>query len=374
MTSKKRTITAACLSAWLMTVLFLWAPDTSACVICVPYPKSTHADQLLESEIIVAARENPDKPYSFRSVEILKGSIADASSDIDVFLNTITRKKLDLNSRHVVILSRLNSQSQWQWLSYANEEYQAFIKQVLDLGAGWQSTEGKTSRISFFSGHLTHNNRKIREQSYLEVGRASYDRIKSAAESVPREQIRLFLSDWRLVEWHSLYILMLGQSRHPEDIAYIKDHFNRSARFQSRTNLSAWATAFAETHPDTGIDTIEELYFANGSRDEKELIQVLTALSVLGTETGEDDHSRADILRHQIVNSYATLLENYPGMAGWVAKDLTIWKRKALVSRLSEIIENKLLTEPASIFSVKFYLSQAPRFSPFRGDISHSES
>jgi hypothetical protein len=356
-------VRAAWLVAWMTGVTMLWTSAVEACVVCVPYPKTTHADLLINSEAVVTARENPAKPYSFRTVEILRGTIDDAA--IDVFLDSLTRRKLNLNAQHVVVLVRANAKAEWKRVSYANKEYQAFIRTILKYADSWQGTAGGRKRVEFFSEHLTHLDQTIREQAYLEVGRAPYSWIKAVADTVPRGQIRAFLADWRLIEWHSLYILMLGQSQHPDDRAYLKDRFHSAVRYHTTTNLSAWATAFVETDPMTGIDVIESVYFGNADRADDELTEVLKALSVLGSEGGGGGQSRLVDLRHRIAESYATLLDRHPHMAGWVAKDLTIWQRKALVERLAEVVENKLLPDPSSVFSVKYYLSQASRFLPF---------
>ena len=356
-------VRGAWLAAWMTGVMMLVPSAVEACVICVPYPKTTHADLLINSETVVTARENPDKPYTFRTVEILRGAIDDPA--IDVLLDSATRRKLNLNTQHVVVLARKNGKAEWKRVSYANREYQTFIRTILQYADSWQTTAGYKRRVEFFSGHLTHPDQTIREQAYLEIGRAPYSWIKAVAGTVPRRQIRAFLADWRLMEWHSLYILMLGQSQHPDDRAYLQDRFHSAARYHNTTNLSAWATAFVETHPETGIDEIENLYFGNADRADDELEEVLKALSVLGSEGDAGGQPRLVDLRHRIAKSYATLLDRHPHMAGWVAKDLTIWQRKALVERLAEAVESKLVYDPSSVFSVKYYLSQASRFTPF---------
>ena len=95
-------------TAWLLVLVtaavMFWAPVAKACVICVPYPKTTHADLLVAGETVVAARENPDKPFSYRVVETLKRT-RDAA-DIDLFLNSTARRKLSLNTQDVVVLAR----------------------------------------------------------------------------------------------------------------------------------------------------------------------------------------------------------------------------------------------------------------------------
>ena len=357
----RHTVKLVRLLVWLTFATMLWVSVAQACVICVPYPETTHADHLIDSEVVVAARENPDKPFSFRVVDVLKGELD--NTDINLFLNTSARRKLAVNAKHVVILVRADSDAEWRQVSYATTEYQAIVRTILSYAAEWQEPNGNEKRGEFFSGYLLDPNRSIREQAYLEVGRLPYAQIKAASGIVPREQIRSFLADVRLVEWHSLYILMLGQSRYPDDRTYIKRHLEVAAKYHSETNLSAWVTAYVESNPDIAIDFIESTYFRDPDRTVAELTGVLEAMFVLASVDGGVQSQPAGF-RYRLVESYEVLLDFHPDMAGGVVKNLTIWQRSALVDRLKEILEQKLISEPASEFATKYYLSRADHFLP----------
>ena len=330
-------------------------------MICFPYPKTTLADKLLQSKTVVMARERADKPYSFYTVEVLKGAID--GSDINSFIDSTARRMLKQHSDDVVVFRQQYLAPGWLYTAYADAEYQGFIRAVLEQSSSWQKFIGDRNRIDFFAERLNHNNRLIREQAYLEVGRAPYASIKRIADTIPRQQIREFLNEWRFVEWHSLYILMLGQSRHPDDIVYIRNKIESAAAHGIKTNLSAWVTAFIETNPETGIEEIENLYFSNKNRTTDELQEVCKGLSVLGSEVDFRIAPELVNRRRRIVNSYGSLLDNHPLMAGSVAKDLTIWKTQALVDQLSNILKNKPDLGPDSKMVISYYLSIAPRFN-----------
>jgi hypothetical protein len=204
-------------------VVLSWAYFTAvagACQICAPYPKTTLADRLLQSKTLVMARERNDKAYTFYPVDILKGSID--ADDFNAFIDATSRRMLLQQPKDVVVLRREDIESDWQYVAYADLDYQKFIRSILGQSAQWLKVRGDRDRIDFFAERLNHADQKIREQAYLEVGRAPYASIKRIAGTVPRQQIRGFLDQWRLIEWHSLYILMLGQSRHPDDRSYIR--------------------------------------------------------------------------------------------------------------------------------------------------------
>jgi hypothetical protein len=338
----------------------IYAPVINACMICVPFPKTTLADVLNERESIVFAREKIGKAYFFYAVEILKGAID--GDEFKAFIYSIDRRKLSKNLKDIAVFAKKGSGDDWQYIAYADREYQTFVREIILQADSWQKFKGSSRRIDFFAERLTSSNLRIREQAYLEVGRAPYSSIKRIAGSIPRRQIREFLANRRLVEWHSLYILMLGQSRYPDDRAYIRNKLENYARYQFTHNLSAWVAAFVESQPDSGVEEIEKLYFSTRDRTQDELEEVMKGFSVLGSEGGIPFKPEIVDRRRRIVKSYATLLDNYPIMAGLVAKDLATWKTRALVPQLSSIKNGEPILDPKSLLAVNYYLSMASNF------------
>jgi hypothetical protein len=207
---------------WFAFTLFLlWgslASVAEACMICIPYPQTTLADRLLQSKTVITAREKVEMPYTFNTVEVLKGKMEEGA--FGAFINITARR-------------------------------------------------------------------------------------------------------------------MLKQNR---------------------------VTAFIETNPDTGVEEIENMYFSNKSRTPDEIEEVCKGLSVLGSEGGFRDATELIARRQRIVASYGTLLENYPLMAGPVAKDLISWRERALVEQLTEINENESALDPDAKMAVTYYLWIAKRF------------
>ena len=332
----------------------------NACTICVPYPKVTIADLLSESDTVILVREAAQTAYSFYIVVVLKGAVAD--TPIEAFIDSSSRRKLKLNPTDAAVFVKKNSEADWRYIAYADTHYQRFVKEIIQQADRWNKFKGTTERINFFASQLNDGDPKIQEQAYLEVGRAPYASIRRIAGSVPRERIRAFLDNFRLIEWHSLYILMLGHSPHPDDQAYIRKKIESASSFGIAINLSAWVTAFIETHPAAGIEEVERLYFKNKNRSQEELKEVLKGFSVLGSESMLGKGPAFVKRRHRIVGSYAALLENHPGLAGTVARDLTAWRIRALVEPLSEIFKKEPQLDPVERFAVQYYVSMAKQF------------
>jgi hypothetical protein len=346
--------------ATVASLVALCATEVAACPICVPYPKTTLADVFIESESIVLVREDNERPYVFRPLRVLKGTVD--GPDIDAFIDSASRRRLKQNPDDFAVLVRETADDAWIYRCYATTDTQEFIRAIVEESTGWTGPRGSGRRVAFFTEHLTDPGPLIRNQAYLEVGRAPYAVIKTIAEAVPRDQILEFLANWRLVEWHNLFILMLGQSELPSDHDMIRNQFERRARFGIAINLSAWTTAYIETNPETGIEDVEELYLAMDRRTPDELEEVHRSLSVLGSEGGAVAEPRVARRRRRIVGSYAILLEHHPTLAGKVASDLTNWRTQALVGQLSSIVEGETELDPGSKMAVSYYLSMAPRF------------
>ena len=333
--------------------------ELQACVICVPYPERTLVDRLLENEEIIFARELQNAPYVFYQIETIRG--AGASNPIKMFCDSATRRKLKFIPESAVVLAKKSSEEKWQMVTFANSDYQSFIRTLVQNSNDWAESSGNQGRVNHFAKHLSSGHPQIQEQAYLEVGRAPYGMIKDIAKGIPRDQIYEFLKNFRFIEWHSLYILFLGQSSHPDDHAYIRQQVESAARHEMSSNLAAWLTAFIETNPETGVAEIETWYFSNPGRSKDELEQVMTSMSVLGSQP-PIAQLPLFLFREQIVNSYGTLLKYYPEMAGAVARDLSMWQVRAHVDRLSEIQEANTLFEPSEIYLLDYYLSMARNY------------
>ena len=349
------------LGCFFSAVLYKVA-ELQACTICVPYPERTLADRLRGYDDILFAREVANSPYLFEQIEIIRGT--GVSAPIRIFCDSSTRRKLQFIPDSAVVVARISEADEWQIISFADSLYQPFIRTIVEHSSSWADAAGNLARVHYFANYLTSEHRLIQEQAYLEVGRAPYSTIKTLAPAISTERIYEFLGNFRFIEWHSLYILLLGQSQKPEDRAYIRKQVESAVRFGTTTNLAAWLTAFIETHPETGIAEIETWYLSNPGRSNEELDQVMTSMSVLGSQPPVADLPLFR-LRDRIVKSYATLLKHHPAMAGRVARDLSMWQVRAHEERLRAIQEEKALFDPADLYLIDYYLSMVRTFPRF---------
>jgi hypothetical protein len=102
---------------------------------------------------------------------------------------------------------------------------------------------------------------------------------------------------------------------------------------------------------------IEERYFRNNTRTKEELVEVMKALSVHGS----DGHTH---LRDRIAESYGVLLDVHPALASYVAKDLLAWQRWDFTAILSKNLEAQADVDPLGAYMIELYVSQAKEAQP----------
>ena len=338
------------LAAITVICLALFAGRSEACMVCIPFPEDTATDQLLRGDVVVLARENPDKPFSFVAVEVLKGDLDDPA--IDLFVDSTTRRRLALGPEHSVVLTLDAATNHWQSAGFGTPAYQALVRDILAQAPSWDLSGRAENRATFFLPYLTHADPAIHELAYLEVGRASYDTIRRADRVVPTEQVHRFLSNPQYLEWHALYILLLGVDAHPDEKKAIRAAMESSAQFDSTLNLSAWATALIEIDGAQAIDWLEAVYLDAPGRKSDAVLEIVKALSVHGAR-------KRSSLRQRIADSYGVLIQSHPSLAGWAARDLTSWNDWRFADELAALRESQSNMDGATAYAIDYYIGRA---------------
>ncbi len=302
-----------------------------ACPVCFLLPQKTAADLLIQSPVVVLARENPERPFSYLAIERLKGQMP--TKEFGLFVDSGTRHGLTANPEYAVVLVRRNNDEPWQSLGIADNQYQEVVKRILAHSEQWSADGGSSDRYRFFLPLLGSKNHAIFELAYLELGRAPYRTIKKMAKAVSPNDVHRVLHRPEYFEWRSLAILLLAQNPSEQDRKLIESSFNSCHKFSLTTNLAAWTTAYVELKGTEGLNEIEEKYFRDSNRGIAEIRSVLIALSVHGRQGPIQ-------VRDRIVESYGIALQNHPRVAGPIVNDLVEWNQRAHRERILQIMEN----------------------------------
>jgi len=334
----------------------LISADVQACPVCFVTPTKTVADHLMESELVVLARENPERPFTYSVVTVLKGE--SPTGPFGLFVNSTTRRRLKLNPGEAVVLVRNGKDRSWQSLGIANKQYQEVVKRILLFADRWSKEGAAHERHEFFLSLFGHKNRAIFELAYLELSRAPYGTIKQMAEFISRDDLRPLLERREYIQWRPLAILLLAQKADQRDRRFIETSFQSCQRFSLTTNLAAWTTAYIELNGTRAVEEIEATYLRDSERSHAEIRAVLTALSVHGRS------GRVELCE-RIVKSYGVALQFHPKAAGSMTSDLIQWRQWKYKEVVAELLINEKLTfQTSDVKVMRRYVAMAvPRTS-----------
>ena len=318
---------------WLGTLGALLPGSAGACQICLPIPKRSAADRIVDAEIVVLARPDPEDPFSWKAVEVLKG---ENPPPIDLFVDSGMRRTFSVyTDRKMVLVHEDEGEgARWGRLEVADELFEKVVREIIDQSPAW--AEDPRVRFDYFAKFFRHENSTLRSIAHLEVARAPYPDILSLARRMPLEPLREFLGDVRYVEWHALYILLLSQSEQEEDRERIRAAVRSAEQFGLTQQLAAWATAWIEIDEEVALDFLGEHFLAADDSSQRQLGAVVAAMS----QHGRNGHQH---LRPQIVGHYRRLLEVHPDLAPDIAPDLIAWQAWDLEPQIAEILASDQL-------------------------------
>ncbi|MGI9471414.1 MAG: hypothetical protein ACR2NZ_07785 [Rubripirellula sp.] len=319
-----------------------------ACPVCLPFPRQSLADHLINSDAVVFARESADHPFTYQAMEWVKDPASPVAGEIEeLFLNSSVRRKLMAEPTDAAVLVHSPDGRGWRMVAVADERLQEIVRRILLVSSQWIGSEGQTRRCEFFVPFFGDENRAIFELAYLELGRASYATIKDLAIFHSSERMEDVMNRREYLEWRSLAILLLAQD--PQSREVIERGFRGCEEFGLTSHLSAWATALIEQRGKEAISQIEEMYFRDPQRTPEEVRQTLLALSVHGN--GGHVH-----LRERIGKAYGSLLDNHPEFAGKVALDLTAWSDGRYREDIQDLIATQNDFEKWAILAMRAYV------------------
>lgn len=332
----------------LLSVFAVAVPSrTFACILCVGFPEKTAVDFLGDARCVILARSATENPFSYACVETLKGGFDGA--EIDLLVDSATRRKLAVDSRRTVLLIQDESGGDWRSLGVISDAYLRVLRRVVIVAENWRNEGGRQLRWQFFMPLFGHGDPAVRELAYLEMVRAPYTAIRKLGQVTPQDAYADVLTDSRYQEWRSLAILLLAQSDDPNDQQWIREAFSKSSRLGITSNLAALVTAAIEIDGGKAIDNLNKNLGSNEGQPPEVTEAFFAAISLHGAYAD-------NLMRDQIVVSYRLLLDSNPSLAGRIAQDLNDWGRTELTAELSTILQTIKTLPPGARRTIANYL------------------
>lgn len=325
------------------------ADTVDACRVCYPFPRKSVADLLIEGATVVLAREDPQRAFHYKEIEVLKG--AAPKEPIDLFLDSATGRVLKLHPQRSVLLAS-DEEGTWRRAATVDETLLPLVRDILERAPKWP--RDPTARYDYFAKLFGHEHPVVRDLAYLELARAPYGYLRRFGRKVAREEILAALRDPKRTEWWALNILLLAQSGDVRDKQRIREAVRSAQYFGTTLQRGAWATAFIEIEGEKAIEFLESRYFRESRRTE-ELVEVVAAFSV----HGNNGHTH---LRDRIVQGYEVLLEKHPQLAPKFVGDLLAWRRWELGEAVRRAAEKCAQTLPRDeLGKLRWFAAMAER-------------
>ncbi len=318
--------------------------------VLVPVPIKTLADRVLESDLIVLAREDPQHAFHYAAIEVIKGESADQS--IDLLIPAKTRRQLADSPQLKIMLGRNAQSGQWHALGAANVDLLRVVRRTLDYQNTWVSGEtDNLERLKLFTALLGHADERLHELAYLEIGRATYASIREVSGGLALEKVRSMHNNPLYYQWRGLDIMLLGLSGEEPDRLRVVSAMQTRQETSSELHLAAWATAFVEVRGHDGINELTDWYFREPTRSRRELRLIARALAGHANESAD--------LQPLVVEAYRALLETHPRVAPDIAHDLIAWQRWDMFDQVQQLQPQLARQDPLGVYKVNLYLQRA---------------
>ena len=337
-------------SLLLAFVLTISAELALACAFHAQLPDKTIGDHLIESSVVVLAREDPAKQWTFRPLVALKGDAADAK--IDLFVPSTTRRRLSKNPGDAVLLSFSAVEGTWRRLAYIRSGDRSLFERMVRNSASWSLPAGQSARNRFFAGLQDNEDRSVQQIALTELDRAPYRDLRKLEirQSTPVLAQGLWLPFEQ--PWAPIRILLIGIRGDKDGRALVQKTISAAEKTGWSMHLGAWATALVEMDGEAGVERLRSGFLIRSEKPQQQVEAVLTALAVHGA--GGDPELGAPI-----DTVISMLVQERPELVATVARIFGAQGDYSRATILSDALEKRRLKSPSDIITVATYLSLA---------------
>ena len=319
-----------------------------ACAFDLTKPERTSIDWILEADTLVLARPDPQNPYSYQVVEVLRGN--GDTYQVPLLVHSFNRRMLMLNPDDTVLLRQAEDQS-WAQVAYVDRDFNDLLQVTLANAHIWQDGY-HPSRFATFEALQTSKTPRLRELALRELDKAPYEMLRDLDLQFATQDLLDELWTLNGYPFQPIRVLLLGLSDDNKARREIYAYFSRIQDWDRANNVGAFAAALIELEGTQGVAYLDKVLVSKPDQPLEKLLGVIGALAVQRRVAPPD-------LRQAIDHVLARLMSSRPETAPLVAQQFSTFSDWSQQVPLELLVQERRLMTAADMMVVSVYVARA---------------
>lgn len=325
-----------------------FAATAHACAFDLTKPESTAIDWIIKAEALVLARPDPENPFSYKVVKVLRGE--ENNYDLPFLVHSLYRTTLTQNPEDTVLFRKTTNDS-WAQVAYVDPDFNDVLDTTLANLEPWKD-DYPISRFAIFEALQTSTNPRLRELAIRELDKAPYKMLRTLDLQFATEDLLANL--WTPVGYpfQPIRVLLLGLSNDDRARKEIYGYFTRNQDRDWANNIGAFTAALIELDGIAGVEFLDRTLLSDQRQPLDKLEGVISALAVQRGAAPQD-------VRQTIDQVLARLVEARPQLAPVVAQQFSTFSDWSQAAPLEKLVRERRLLTTTDLMMVSVYVAQA---------------
>lgn len=321
-------------------------------------PAPSVVERLLESQVIVLARSDPQDPFRYRVTQILRGG--PPLPEIPFLVDTATRKMLAKNAKDQVLFSYDDVAGKWLRLGYIGSTSAPFFDGIFANLDDWAVQDG-TARYALFGRFINDPDRRVRRLALNELDQAPYDVLQALDL---RPDTELLIRELGLPEeanLRAIRVLLLGFSSDKRAGEVLNQGFQAELSAPLQPLLGAFATSMIERDGVVALDRVRQALDPARNLSPDTETSIIEALAIQDTYGAEETRQAIAVMLRE-------LLHQNPSLAVQVAARFESYGNWSQADLMRELIARRLIKSTTEMLTVARYVAIAREISEASGN------
>lgn len=260
----------------LAALMFLINVRAMACQLCASSLQLTiSAEELIYAEHSVLAMPVSNE---FRVVAVIKGERPPGG----VITGEVFRAVM--NTEKPLLLIRDDDWLRWVNFGPVSAEQAGWLRKLSTGKRSLDLTDAEwCEHVAYFLPYLENSEPMVAEIAFNEFLSAPYSALRTLKPRLDAATIRKWLTDPKLANRQTVYLLLLGIAGTPQDAIWLQRRILVARREHDATNLPAMLSALIQLRGKSGVEDVQTLYLTDQTRTKPEIEAAELALKVTGS-------------------------------------------------------------------------------------------